>query len=102
MLTITAVIRAKKGHEATMRQALLDVVDHVRANEPSTIGYYVSQDASDPCVFATYERYLDQAAMDGHNNSPAVAQFFDIAKLILDGDVIIVSANEIASKGDAK
>lgn len=98
MLTITAVIRAKKGHEATMRQALLDVVAHVRANEPSTVGYHVSQDAADACVFATYERYVDQAAMDRHNNSPAVARFFEVAKPILDGDVILVSANEIASK----
>ncbi|MGY4478909.1 putative quinol monooxygenase [Bradyrhizobium sp. USDA 3364] len=98
MLTITAVIRAKTGHEATMRQALLDVVAHVRANEPSTVGYHVSQDAADPCVFATYERYLDQAAMDRHNNSPAVARFFEVAKPILDGDVVLVSANEIASK----
>ncbi|WP_236000175.1 putative quinol monooxygenase [Bradyrhizobium uaiense] len=52
MLTITAVVRAKDGHESTMRQALLDVVAHVRATEPSTVGYHVSQDASDPCVFA--------------------------------------------------
>jgi len=100
MLTITAIIRAKKGHEATMRQVLLDVVAHVRANEPSTVGYYVSQDADDPRIFSTYERYLDQAAMDRHNNSPAVARFFDIAKPILEGDVILCSANEIASKVD--
>lgn len=98
MLTITAVIRAKKGHEATMRQALLDVVAHVRANEPSTVGYYVSQDLDDPRIFSTYERYLDQAAMDRHNNSQAVARFFDVAKSILAGDVILVSANEIAHK----
>lgn len=98
MLTITAVIRAKKGHEATMRQALLDVVAHVRANEPSTVGYHVSQDTADPCVFATYERYVDQSAMDRHNNSSAVAQFFEVAKPILDGEVILVSANEIESK----
>ncbi|WP_407146510.1 putative quinol monooxygenase [Bradyrhizobium sp. ORS 86] len=78
-----------------MRQALLDVADHVRANEPSTVGYYVSQDGSDPCVFATYERYLDQAAMDRHNNSQAVARFFEVAKAILDGDVILMSGNEI-------
>ena len=97
MLTISAIIRVKSGHEATMRQALVDVVDHVRANEPSTVGYYVSQDLSDPCVFTTYERYLDQAAMDRHNNSQAVARFFDIAKPLLDGEVILVSANEIAS-----
>jgi quinol monooxygenase YgiN len=100
MLTISAIIRAKNGHEATMRQALLDVVSHVRDHEPSTIGYYVSQDVADPRIFATYERYVDQAAMDRHNNSPAVARFFDVAKPIIDGDVILVSANEIASKGD--
>ena len=31
MLTITAIIRVKKGDEAVMRQALLDVAGHVRA-----------------------------------------------------------------------
>ena len=61
MLTITAIIRVKKGDEAVMRQALLDVAGHVRANEPTTIGYHISQDTSDPCVFTTYERYIDQA-----------------------------------------
>ncbi|GKQ49160.1 putative quinol monooxygenase [Bradyrhizobium sp. Ce-3] len=98
MLTITAIIRAKKGHEATMRQALLDVVAHVRANEPSTVGYYVSQDVDDPRIFSTYERYLDQAAMDRHNHSAVVTRFFEVAKPSLDGDVIVVLANEIASK----
>lgn len=98
MLTITAMIRTKKGHEAAMRQALLDVVAHVQANEPSTVSYYVSQDVDDPRIFSTYERYLDKAAMDRHNNSDAVARFFDVAKPILDGDVILVLANEIASK----
>jgi hypothetical protein len=34
MLTITAVIRAKKGREDAMRQALLDVAETVRVNEP--------------------------------------------------------------------
>jgi Antibiotic biosynthesis monooxygenase len=67
MLTITAIIRAKKGHEATMRRALLHVADHVRINEPSTVGFFVSQDGADPCVFTTYERFADQAAMDRHN-----------------------------------
>src|SRR5207237_2118134 len=34
MITITAVIRAKAGHEATMRDALVAVAAHVAANEP--------------------------------------------------------------------
>lgn len=98
MLTITAVIRAKKGFDATMRQALLEVAENVRANEPETIGFFVSQDASDPCVFTTYERFTDQAAMDAHNNSAVVARFFGIAKPMLDGDVVLVTASEVSAK----
>jgi Antibiotic biosynthesis monooxygenase len=62
MQTITAIIRAKKGHEATMRRALLAVADHVRINEPTTVGFFIAQDEADPCVFTTYERFADQAA----------------------------------------
>lgn len=98
MMTITAIIRAKKGHEATMRQALFAVAEHVRAVEPDTIGFFIAQDASDPCVFTTYERFTDRQAMDRHNGSAAVARFFDIAKPILDGDVTLISAQEISAK----
>jgi len=98
MLTITAIIRVKQGYEAAMLEVLLDVVRSVRANEPATIGYYVSQDATDPCVFTTYERYLDRPAMDRHNNSDAVARFFDIAKPMIDGDVTLVTGTERSAK----
>jgi quinol monooxygenase YgiN len=100
MLTITAIIRVKRGHEAVMRQALLDVASNVRANEPTTIGFHISQDASDPCVFTTYERFIDQAAMDRHNNSEAVAHFFGIAKPLLDGEVRLVTGTEVFAKSD--
>lgn len=98
MIIITAVIRARKGYEQTMAQALLEVAEHVRANEPNTIGFHISQDAQDPCLFATYERFNDRAAMDLHNNSDVVARFFGIAKPILDGEVILITANEISAK----
>jgi quinol monooxygenase YgiN len=99
MLTITAVIRAKKGHEATMRAALLEVADHVRQNEPDTIGFFIAQDSNDACVFTTYERFADQAAMDRHNGSSVVARFFGIAQPILDGPVTLVTSVEISAKG---
>ena len=98
MITITAVIRAKQGSEAVVRQALLDVVAHVRANEPGTVGYFISQDPNDPCVFTTYERYVDEAAAERHNASEAVARFFEIAKPILAGSATVVTGREIASK----
>ena len=98
MLTITAIIRVKAGQEAVMRRALLDVADHVRRNEPETIGFFVSQDSSDACVFATYERFADQAAMDRHNGSAAVARFFAIAQPILDGPVTLLTCSELSAK----
>jgi quinol monooxygenase YgiN len=98
MLTITAIIRTKPGHEWTMRDALLAVADNVRANEPDTIDFFVSQDINDACVFTTYERFTDQAAMDRHNNSETVARFFGIAKPILEGNVILVTGSELFAK----
>ena len=98
MKTITAIIRAKPGTEATMRDGLLAVAANVRANEPDTIGFFISQDPADPCVFTTYERFADQAAMDRHNSSAAVAAFFEIAKPILDGEVTLLTCDEISAR----
>jgi quinol monooxygenase YgiN len=98
MLTITAIIRVKHGYDRAMREALLEVAENVRANEPETIGFFISQDLEDPCVFTTYERFVDRAAMDRHNNSEVVARFFGIAKPILDGDVTLVTSSELSAK----
>ena len=99
MLTITAVIRARKGDEGALRRALLEVADNVRATEPDTVGFFISQDLEDPCVITTYERFTDRAAMDRHNGSAGVAKFFGIAKPLLDGAVTLVTSSEISAKG---
>lgn len=98
MHTITAIIRTRAGHEDTMRKALLDVAEHVRMNEPDTIGFFISEDPGQPGVFTTYERFTDQAAMDAHNNSAAVAKFFGIAQPILDGEVTLLTCREVSAK----
>jgi quinol monooxygenase YgiN len=98
MVTITAVICVKNGYDRAMREALLEVAEHVRANEPDTVGFFVSQDVADPLVFTTYERFASQTAMDLHNNSAVVARFFSIAKPILDGDVTLVTSSELSAK----
>lgn len=98
MLTITAVIRVLPGQDTAMRDALLEVAANVKRNEPRTIGFFVSQDATDPCLFTTYERFEDQAAMDAHNDSETVARFFAIAKPLLDGEVTLVTAREVSAK----
>lgn len=60
----------------------------------------MSQDVTDPCVFATYERYLDRAAMDRHNNSEAVARFFDMAGPLIGGEVTLVTGMELSAKSN--
>jgi quinol monooxygenase YgiN len=98
MFTITAVIRCQPGQDQVMREALLDVAAHVRANEPETLSFYVSQDLTDPCRFTTHERFSDQAAMDRHNGSAVVARFFAIAGPILAGEVVLVTGTEMFFK----
>jgi quinol monooxygenase YgiN len=98
MMTLTAIIRAKPGHADTVRNALLAVIDSVRRDEPDTINYYVNQSPDDPNLFTTFERFRDQAAMDRHNNSPAVAKFVEVASPVLADKVIIHTCNELAAK----
>ena len=69
MISISAILEVKPGHEATMRNALLEMIESVKRDEPGTIGYYISQSMDEPQVFTTYERFVDRAAMDRHNNS---------------------------------
>ncbi|CAN5847160.1 hypothetical protein BH11PSE8_BH11PSE8_37880 [soil metagenome] len=98
MLTITAIIRVKTGCEQAMRDALLMVADNAGPNEPGTIGFFVSQDPDDTCLFTTYERFTDQAAMDRHNGSETVAKFYGMAGPMLDGEVVLVKAVEVSAK----
>jgi quinol monooxygenase YgiN len=95
MHTLTAIIRARKGSEALVYAELLKVGAHAREYEPTTIGYFVTQDLEDPCVFTTYERYTDKAAMEMHSNGAGAQEFFVATSNHLDGEVIIVIAKEI-------
>jgi quinol monooxygenase YgiN len=97
MITITAILRARPGTEATMEQALLDVAANVAANEPGTLGFFISRKRDDPAVFTTYERFTDQAAMDAHNNSSAVARCFEVMRPILAADVMLEICEEISA-----
>jgi quinol monooxygenase YgiN len=98
MMTLTALIRAKPGYADTVKNALLDVIASVRRDEPDTLNYYVNQSPDDPNLFITFERFRDQAAMDRHNNSPAVAKFVEVAGPALADKVIIHTCSELAAK----
>lgn len=98
MQTLTAIIRAKKGHEEAVRAALLTVGEHVRAHEPDTLSFFVAQDPDDPCRFTTYERFTNRAAMERHNAGAGSQGFFRDAGPLLDGPVTVVTATEIFAR----
>jgi len=94
MYTLTAILRAKPGHESAVKAALLKVGAHVRAHEPGTADFFVTQSESDPCVFVTHERFDDRAAMDRHNDGPGSQGFFAEAGDLLDGPATVVTGPE--------
>lgn len=98
MITITAIIRARPGAQDTIRKALLSVAEGVRDTEPETLGYFVTQSQDDSCLFTTYERFADRAAMERHNRSPLVARFVRDAGPCLDGDVVLHVGDELSAK----
>jgi len=102
MYGLSAILKARKGKEQILEKALRDIVEHVARYEAGTIEYYVGRDLSDPTVFTTYERYINREAMDAHNSSAECAAFYETINPILDGDVILVEAEELVAKQVAK
>jgi quinol monooxygenase YgiN len=69
MIALTAVFRARAGEGEALARALAEITDHVGANEPGTLGFYVVRDQEEPLRFITYERFRDHAALEAHNGS---------------------------------
>lgn len=98
MFTLTAILRAKQGHQDAVKSALLKVGDFVHAQEPDTASFFVTQSADDPCVFVTHERFTDRAAMDRHNNGAGSQGFFAEAGALLDGPATVVTGPEVFAR----
>jgi quinol monooxygenase YgiN len=94
MITITAIIKAKPGHEEEVHQALLASGTEGSAHEPGTLGYHVGRALEDQAVFTTYERFADKEAMD-HHNATTGKTFFDTVGHLLDGAPAFAVCEEI-------
>ncbi len=69
IIAVAAEWRALPGHEATVRQLMLQAAAAVRQHEPGNLLYIAHQDAADPARFLFYEQYADQAALEAHRDS---------------------------------
>ncbi|WP_373487861.1 putative quinol monooxygenase [Blastomonas sp.] len=100
MLVQTAFIECPPESSEQVAAALIDVVGHVSANEPETVEYIVLRCDTEGAdtLFTTIEHFRNQAALDRHNASVAVAQFLDVAGPLLSTPITITLSTQIAEK----
>ena len=65
MITFTAKLTVKAGHEGEFESAMRDVVPRVRA-EPGNHAYDFHRSTEDARVFMFYEQYTDEDALKAH------------------------------------
>jgi len=67
-LTVIAHVRAKRGHEARVREILLGLVKPTRA-ERGCIDYVLHQSQDDPTKFVFYENWVSAGHLNAHAKS---------------------------------
>lgn len=94
-LNVVATIPVKPEHVEEIRGALTELATATR-QEPGCLAYDLFESAAAPGVFVTVERWTDQAALDGHMQTPHVAAAFAAAGDALAGDVAIHPLTPVA------
>lgn len=66
-------MRAQPGRRAELLEVLRVLVDAAAADEPGTLVYVMHEAGDDPDTVVSYELFADDAALEAHRASPAVA-----------------------------
>jgi len=74
-LTLIVRVKAKPGQEARLLRELKGMLAPTRA-EAGCINYELHQSQSDPALFALYENWVSQAALDAHFETPYLKAVF--------------------------
>ena len=65
MLTLTAILTVKAGHEAEFERVMQVTVPKVR-EEPGNHAYVLNRCTENPRVYLVYEEYEDAEALESH------------------------------------
>lgn len=77
-LQVVAVLVSKPGSADVVRGALSELVAPTRA-EDGNVSYDLFESGAAPGTFVTVEAWRDQAAVDGHLQTPHIAQALTLA-----------------------
>jgi quinol monooxygenase YgiN len=73
-LTVLAMLKAKSGQEAVLRQELLALIPTTR-QEPGCLNYDLHQAADNPAAFLFHENWTSKKHLDDHLARPHLQAF---------------------------
>ncbi|MDX2226115.1 MAG: putative quinol monooxygenase [Verrucomicrobiae bacterium] len=94
-ITVHALIRAKEGRIAEVREAALKLVPLTRA-EPGCLRYDLHESLDDPRLFMFFETFKDMAAFETHKNAPYLKDFVHTTLPELTDDFQVTLLKQIA------
>lgn len=94
-LTVIAIMKAKPGKEAALKQEVIALVAPTR-KESGCINYDLHQDLDDQAKVMFHENWTSKAHLDAHLNSPHLQAFRAKAESLLAEPVQILLAEKIA------
>lgn len=81
-VVLIATLKAKQGQEAALRAQLTGMVPSV-LQEPGCVTYTLHEASDAPGTFMFYEVWANQAALDAHNQAPALLSLVEKQDLLL-------------------
>ncbi len=81
-LNVVAIMKSAPGKEAELRDLLLGALTKFQA-EPGCLAYTLLADIEHPARFVTYEKRVDEAALEAHMKAPTLSQAMPILSEIL-------------------
>ena len=81
---VTAYIKAKKGQEEKVKEALTALISPTRS-EQGCLAYELHQNAEDMSMFMFFECWCSKSALDEHLQKPHIKAFLEKAGELLDG-----------------
>ena len=85
--------KVKKEKLDEAKEAIIEFVDAVKANEPGTIAYQVFQDNADPEVMFHFMLFDDEYAQTLHRKSSYVKRFVDLIYPLCAEEPVFTSLN---------
>jgi quinol monooxygenase YgiN len=93
-VVVIALIRAKPGKEAALKEELLALIPPTR-QEQGCLAYELHQDQENPARFVFYERWADKSRIDAHLRQPHLQALVAKADTLLGEPLQLIFADKI-------